>query len=306
MKITDEFKLINKLTKGFKDYHNLVVGIGDDTAVIKNGKNKYLLLTCDALAEGSHFSSEWSAPEQIGIKAAEVNASDIAATGGRPTLMLVSLAITKNTPEEWAIGVYKGIKKICNKYKITLVGGDTIHSASRMISIAMLGEAKKPILRSGARAGDLICVTGVVGGSNAGLRLLQQGKNISSLLKKKHLTPRARLDVSAQIARYAHSMIDVSDGVASEINHICKESKKGAVVCAEKIPLCAGANLSDGLSGGEDYELLFTIFSKDVNKLKNNDVDFSVIGEIVSQNKGVILMEGNKKINMPDGYNQFG
>lgn len=305
MKIKDEFKLINKIMRGFKNYHHLLAGIGDDTAVIKNGKNNYLLLTCDALAEDVHFNCSWSSAEQIGKKAVEVNVSDIAASGGFPTLMMVSLVITKDTPEEWVAGVYKGMKKVCDKYKITLVGGDTTHSTTRIISIALSGETKKPILRRGARVCDLIGVTGVVGGSAAGLRLLRQGKKLPSLLKKKHLSPEARLDMSNEISRYASSMIDISDGVASEIKHICAESKKGAVVYAEKIPICPGANLADALSGGEDYELLFTFASKDLEKIKKSGVDFTVIGDITADYKKIILMKDGKKSDMPDGYNHF-
>jgi thiamine-monophosphate kinase len=304
MKITDEFGLVNKITRGFKNYHNLVAGVGDDTAVIKNG-NKYLLLTCDALAEGDHFDCSWSTPEQIGNKAVEVNVSDVASTGGRPTLMLISIAITKDTPEEWVVGVYRGIKQVCNKYKITLAGGDTIHSGVRLISIALLGESEKPILRSGARVGDLIGVTGVVGGAAAGLRLLKQGAKISSLLKQKHLSPRARLDISDKIARYAHSMIDISDGVASEIKHICEESRKGAMVYAEQIPLCPGANLAEALSGGEDYELLFTLAPGDTQKLKNSGVGFTIIGEVTEKKNGIVLKKEGRNQTMPDGYNHF-
>lgn len=303
--IKNEFQLIDSLTKNFFKFHrNLVVGVGDDVAVIKNGR-RYLLLTCDAVVEGDHFNCQWSTPQQIGRKAIEVNVSDIASSGGRPTYLLVSLVLTKDTKKEWIMKVYDGIREICEKYRITLAGGNITHGITRVIDVSLMGETQKPILRSGARVGDVICVTGRVGGSNAGLKLFLQGKKLSGLLRQRHLEPKARLDVSGKIAKYANSMVDVSDGVASETRHICEQSKKGAIVYAEKIPLCPGASLIDALSGGEDYELMFTMASKNARKLKKEKVDFSVIGEIKSRGNGVCLMKNGKKHHLCGGYDHF-
>lgn len=303
--ITNEFQLIDTLTKNFQKYHDqLEVGVGDDAAVVKHG-DKYLLLTCDTIVENDHFNCDWSTPEQIGRKAAEVNVSDIAASGGRPTYMLISLVLTKDTEEEWILRVYDGIKQVCDKYGISLVGGDTTHGSVKIINITLLGETNQPILRSGAKVGDLIGVTGVVGGSNAGLKLFLKNKPISGLLRQRHLEPVARLDVSDKIAKYAHSLIDVSDGVASEVNHICQRSGVGAVVWAAKLPLCAGATVEDALSGGEDFELLFTVPEKDLDKLKNLVVDFTVIGQIVDKSQGVILRRDGQEYPMPGGYDHF-
>lgn len=301
MKIKDEFKLIKTLTKNFKAYHDLKVGIGDDTAVIKYGK-KYLLLTCDCLVENDHFNCSWATPRQIGRKAVEVNVSDIAASGGLPKYILVSIVLTKDTLEKWVQEVYAGIKEICDKYQITLAGGDTTHGPIKMIDIFLLGETKKPILRNGAEINDLICVTGQAGGSTAGLKLFRQNKKVPKILRQKHLAPKARLDIADKIARYAHSMIDVSDGIGSEVRHICEESRRGAVVYAEKIPLCPEATLEDALSGGEDFELLFTMPKKYLSKLK---ISFTVIGKVVNKNKGIYLVKQYKKIKMPGGYDHF-
>lgn len=296
MKIKDEFKLINELTDDFMKYQSdLKAGVGEDVAVIKQNDG-FLLATTDALVENDHFNVEWSTPEQIGKKAVEVNVSDIASTGGRPTYLLASLVLRKATAEKWIKGVYRGMKRACDKYKITLAGGDTTHGEINVISVALLGKTKRPILRSGAKTGDLICVTGQVGGSSAGLNKLLTKKKMPSILKKKHLEPVARLDVSGNIAKCANSMIDVSDGVASEIRHLCEQSQKGAMVRLDGIPLCPGATLRDALSGGEDFELLFTVPKKDRVKLKN--VDFTVIGEIKNQNFGI-------RPDLPGGFDHF-
>ena len=303
MPIKNEFQLIKALTKNFKIYQpDLKVGVGDDTAVIKNGK-KYLLLTCDCLVANDHFNCAWATPCQVGRKAVEVSVSDIAACGGTPKYLLVSIVLTKHTKERWVKELYRGIQESCDKYKITLAGGDTTHGAIKMIDVFLLGETKKPILRSTAKINDLICVTGKVGGSTAGLKLFRQNKKVSPILKCKHLEPKARLDVSQKIARYANSLIDVSDGIGSEVRHICEESKKGAVVYAAKIPLCPGASLKDAMSGGEDFELLFTINKNKLRKLKN--VDFTVIGKIINKNKGIYLFKKNSKLLMPKGYDHF-
>lgn len=304
-KITDEFKLITDITKNFKKYHqDIIAGIGDDAAVIKN-KNNYLLITTDTLVENDHFNLKWCTPQQVGKKSVEVNVSDIAAMGARPTYMLVSLVIKKNTDAHWVKRLYQGMKSACDKYKISLVGGDTTHGTVIMINITLLGKTKKPILRRDAKINDLICVTGQVGGSQAGLKLLRKNKKLPGLLKRKHLEPKARLDVSGIIARFANAMIDVSDGVASEVKHVCQQSKKGAVVWAEKIPVCPGANLKDALSGGEDFELLFTAPQKNLNKLKKKEVDFTVIGKIQEQKNGIYLFFNCNRMKMPGGYDHF-
>lgn len=288
--------MINELTDDFMKYQSdLKAGVGEDVAVIKQNDG-FLLATTDALVENDHFNVEWSTPEQIGKKAVEVNVSDIASTGGRPTYLLASLVLRKATAEKWIKGVYRGMKRACDKYKITLAGGDTTHGEINVISVALLGKTKRPILRSGAKTGDLICVTGQVGGSSAGLNKLLTKKKMPSILKKKHLEPVARLDVSGNIAKCANSMIDVSDGVASEIRHLCEQSQKGAMVRLDGIPLCPGATLRDALSGGEDFELLFTVPKKDRVKLKN--VDFTVIGEIKNQNFGI-------RPDLPGGFDHF-
>ena len=301
MKIKSEFKLIESIEKQFSLFDkNILKGIGDDVAVIKNGQ-EFLLATTDMLVEDDHFNRKWSTPEQIGKKAVEVNVSDIISTGGAPTNMLISIALIPGTNFNWITKVFKGIKKAANKHKISLVGGDTTHGKTCVINVCLLGTTKKPILRSTAKPGELICVTGKLGGSSAGLKLFQKNKKLPPNLKKRHLEPKARIDVTKSIFKYVTSMIDISDGLASEVKHICKQSKTGAIIFQDKIPLEKNACLIDALSGGEDFELLFTIKKNNLNKMEN----ITVVGEIKNKSYGIWLIEGNKKIKMPGGYDHF-
>ena len=318
IKSLGEFGLIENLTKDFVNYSKQVkLGIGDDAAVINKQKNKAEVVTMDTLVENDHFNCKWSTPFQIGQKAMEVNVSDIAAMGAVPTYALVSIVITVKTDLEWLKELYHGIKQVCDKYKITLIGGDTTRGAIKMISVTMVGIAPKPVLRSGAKVGDLICVTGQVGGSAAGYFSLKNNKKITPYIKKRHLEPKARLDTSGTIAKYANAMIDVSDGVGSETKHIAKASKKGAIIYAKDLPIHKDVFKIErqlgfkkyycALSGGEDFELLFTIGQENFIKLqqskliKNNDI--SVIGKIVKDQKKLELMlDDNQKTDIPGGW----
>ena len=318
MKIKDiggEFGLIERIKNKIKLYSKEVVaGIGEDAAVLEHGKNNYLLLTTDMLVENIHFSLKYSTPEQIGMKAVEQNVSDIASMGGLPKFAVVSLALPNGIGAGFVDKFYDGINKKSRKYGISIVGGNMAHSREIVVNIAMIGFAEKRhlALRSGAKANDFIFCSGDAGKSSVGLELLRhkiKGKSI-----KKHLEPVCRLDLARKLVKIGiNSMIDVSDGVAPEVEHICKESNVGAMIYADKIPISKDTiadskkikknPLDFALYGGEDFELVFTASKNKLYKLKKYDV--TVIGEIVDKKYGVKLIKNNKKLNLEGGFDHF-
>jgi thiamine-monophosphate kinase len=324
MRIDDiggEFTLIERLCAHVPAVHkNLLAGIGDDAAVIGGiqADGSHLLVTTDMLVENSHFKCEWAAPEQIGIKSVVCNVSDIAAMGGTPTFMFVSLALPPTTEVEWAESLYRGMGRACRRYGVILAGGDTTHGAAVTINIALLGRVapENLCLRSHARPGDLLCVTGPVGTAAAGLAMMSAGFETPDLLKEKHLMPGCRLDVSPAIAPLAHAMIDISDGLAAEVNHICKQSKTGAEIVAADIPLHPLAveaarltendPLSFALAGGEDFELLFSITPQNRQQLERRGIDIVTVGKVTDAAAGIFLrMPDGKSQALAGGYNHF-
>jgi len=315
-----EFEIIEKLTKDFKLYKKSIYkGIGDDVAVIKK-TGGFEIITVDTLVENDHFNVKWSKSEEVGVKAVESNVSDIASSGGTPLYMFISLTVPGKIQQKWLSGLFKGIKKSCDKYKISLIGGDTTHGTEINIAVTLIGETKKVCLRSGSKVGDIICCTGDLGASTAGLELLRN-KNMKILtrdfpyLYKRHITPQARLNESVIISKYCSAMIDVSDGLASEVRHICSQSRVGAIVYKEKINMhhqtkeAAKLLTMDpykfALSGGEDFELVFTISKPNLLKLKRYYKNFFEVGEIISKSKGINLISNNKKGPLPGGYDHF-
>jgi thiamine-monophosphate kinase len=320
--IGGEFALIDLLAQiTSRDHADLIVGVGDDAAVIRTAPEPapYLLMTTDILAEGSHFKRGWSGPEQIGIKAAECNISDIAAMGGNPTWMLISLVLSKETDVEWVRGLYTGISDSCRRHGVIVAGGDTTRGKVNTINIALLGAVSQNnlCLRSHAQVGDLIMVTGPLGASAAALALLLENKKPSPYLLEKHLTPKCRLDASRKIACLANAMIDISDGLGSEVHHICRQSRTGACIEAASIPLhsdvkAAAAALGNhpldfALSGGEDFELLFSIPPGRLTQLKESGVACHQVGRVVKISEGVRLMQPDGRcVALPGGYDHFG
>lgn len=316
-----EFDLIDHLTSRLPKFglgNQIVEGIGDDAAVINRGDGKLELITVDTLVENDHFTVDWSTPEQIGRKAMEVNVSDIAAMGGQPTMALVSLVINDQTENSWLERVYEGIREVCEKYQVQIIGGDTTHGATRMLSITQFGEVDQAdlCLRSMAKAGDLICVTGKVGGSTAGYKALRSGFKVNELpeyLRKRHLEPKARMDVVGRLKKFANAMIDVSDGVGSEVRHIAKKSGLGAQIFKEKLPVDQEVltmeeqlgleKFSCALSGGEDFELLFTVEQQQAAGLRAIFDDFTVIGEMLADTGVLVCVGENGNVEeMPRGY----
>jgi thiamine-monophosphate kinase len=308
-----EFGLIKHLTSNFKIQHETSIkGIGDDAAVL-NFKDQVLIST-DLLLEGIHFDLAYVPLMHLGYKAVQVNLSDIYAMNGIATQITVSIGISSKFPLEAVEEIYKGIELACNKFNIDLIGGDTSSSKQGLvISVTSIGHAAAEDIcyRNGAEEGDLLCVSGDLGGAYVGLQILEREKLIflenpqlqpdlegKDYIIERQLKPEGRrdiVDLLAQMKIKPTSMIDVSDGLASEILHICKQSEKGCTLYEEKIPIdpmtyetarelgldptiCA-------LNGGEDYELLFTIKQADYDKLKN-DIDVSIIGYITDKNSG--------------------
>ncbi len=317
MKIKDigEFGLIERIRKKVKLYSkDVVVGIGDDTAVLNYDKNNYLLFTTDTLVENDHFSLKYSTPKQIGMKAIEQNVSDIAAMGGLPKHAVISLALPNNISVEFVDTLYNGINKKSKKYGISIVGGNITHSKEIVVNVAMLGFVEKRCLtlRKMAKIGDLIFCSGNVGKSAVGLELLRN--NLKGKSIKNHLEPKSRLGLARKLVKAGiNSMIDVSDGVASEVRHLCEESGVGAVVYASSIPISKNAIIDSrklkrgavdfALYGGEDFELVFTADKSRLRQLKKYDV--TVIGEIVDRKYGIKLIKNNKKRNLQSGFDHF-
>jgi len=318
MKIKDiggEFGLIDRINRGIKLFSkDVIFGIGDDAAVLRYNKDNYMLLTTDMLVENDHFSLEFSTPMQIGMKAVEQNVSDIAAMGGIPKFAVISIALPNDIDAGFVDGLYKGINKKAKEYKISIVGGNIAHSREIVINISLTGLVEKKFLalRSGAEIGDLIFCSGDAGKSTAGLELLRHGKKGASI--KPHLEPKCRLDLARKLVKLGiNSMIDVSDGVASEVNHICDESKVGAIIYADKIPISKntifdsrkiGKDAVDfALYGGEDFELVFTANKNKLKQLKKLDVKF--IGNIVNKKFGIKLIKNSQKLNIESGFDHF-
>lgn len=264
-----EFSLIERIARPARD-PRVLCGIGDDAALIRVDRG-IQIVTTDMLVEGDHFSREYFTPRQIGIKAMEINVSDIAAMGGTPTYALVAIALLRDTEVEFVDGLYEGIHAVAERYGIDVIGGDTTHGAVVAISITLMGEAQEDhqCLRSGARPGDRIFVSGPLGGSHAGLRLFLCGIDGFEDVKRQHTEPVSRLDVSREVAGYVTAMEDVSDGLASEVRNICRASGRGAVINADDVPIAprvreaakavCGDPLDYALYGGEDFELVYTV-----------------------------------------------
>jgi len=257
MKISQlgEFGLIERLKKFAPVSKSVIKGIGDDTAVLPFDRNEYQLLTTDMLAEDTHFTRRMS-PRSIGHKALACNISDIAAMGGRPTFAVISIGLPQNLPVSFVKEVYKGIQQIAQEYKVSIVGGDTIKTDKIVINIALLGlvEKKYLVTRDGAKAGDWIFVTGPLGGSFKSGRHLNFSPRMSQArFLVENFKPSA--------------MMDISDGLAGDLNHILTASKKGARLDHESIPRHKGVSLSQALNDGEDFELLFTLSLKNARLL---------------------------------------
>lgn len=314
-----EFGLIHHLTDKIELHQpSTMKGVGDDTAVIlPPDKGEVLLFSTDLMAENIHFELTYTPLRHLGYKAVSVNVSDICAMNGQATQIVVALAVSNQYSVESLDEIYKGIRFACKEYNVDLVGGDTTSSRSGLvINVSILGKTKQDQVtyRKGAKIGDYVCVTGDLGAAYAGLFLLDKAKkdfdnnpsskpNLQgySYVLQRQLMPNARVDI-VELFKLSGvkptAMIDISDGLSSEINHICKASEVGCLLDENKIPIheettrvATEANISPtvfALNGGEDYQLLFTISPADYKKLKDTN-GISIIGEVLSAKDGVKL-----------------
>lgn len=313
-----EFGLIKHLTQNFGIQHKSTIkGVGDDAAVLEI-KDKNILVTTDLLVEGVHFDLSYMPLKHLGYKAVVVNVSDIYAMNGIATQITVSIAVSNRFPLEAVEELYEGIHLACKTYGVDLVGGDTTSSTrGLLISITAIGEAKKEdiVYRNTAKPNDLLVVTGDLAAAYLGLQVLEREKRVFEVnpnsqpdltnytyLVEKQLKPEARKDMVELLAALdvkPTAMIDISDGLSSEILHICTQSNVGCNLYEEKIPLdpqvistCEEFDLNSttiALSGGEDYELLFTISQEDFPKIKGNP-HLTVIGHMTDESNGVNLV----------------
>lgn len=302
----------------------LRVGIGDDAAVIRPRAGLEWVLTTDAFLENVHFLPRIHPPEAVGYKALARATSDVAAMGARPCYFLLSLALPSSCTGKWFDRFLKGMSRAARSFGLVLAGGDTTRNPQAAINLTVIGEVVpgRAVLRSGARPGDLICVSGKLGEAELGLRLLDQElpvrTNWQGLLRK-HLYPEPQLALGAWLARNrrATAMIDISDGLSTDLAHLCKASGVGAKVWAAKIPKVALPSdlqklgfdpLRLALDGGEDYELLFTVPKHLARHLPRavRGVPITIIGE-VTRSKRILLMDdaGRTKTLPAQGWDPF-
>ena len=332
-----EFGLIDRLVKDLSHVNDsTVIGIGDDAAVV-DYKDKEMAVTTDMLLEGVHFDLHYTPLKHLGYKAAVVNFSDIYAMGGIPKQITVGLAISSRFTVEHIEALYSGIRLACEIYGVDLIGGDTCASRSGLvISITCMGEIErgKAVKRSGARESDLICVSGDLGAAYMGLQLLERENKVAAMSKEKdfqpdfsgkeyiierQLKPEARKDIIAKLADAGimpTSMIDISDGLSSELLHICRDSNVGCRIYEDKIPvdyqtavMAEEFNINvitAALNGGEDYELLFTVPLSAHDKVKDMK-GVSMIGYITSPALGgAMVTRDNAEIPLSaQGWNAF-
>lgn len=332
-----EFELIELLTQNFNKQKrsHVVKAVGDDAAVFDAGGPELQLITTDLLAEGVHFDLAYAPLAHLGYKAAIVNFSDIYAMNGRPKSITVGLAVGRRYSVEALEELYKGLRYACEEHNVSLLGGDMTSSRSGLVvAITALGTAPKDrvVYRSGAKEFDLLCLSGDAGGAFAGLQILQREKSVFEqnpevqpdlsgyeYVVERQLRPQARQDVVEFLEQekiLPTAMIDVSDGIASEVHHICRASDCGAAVYQAKLPVdyqtqqTAEAFGLEGttyaLYGGEDYELLFTVDQKYYDQVATNPA-LTIIGHIMDKSQGVRLAQADNSVVdlKPKGFNHF-
>ncbi|MCU0421508.1 MAG: thiamine-phosphate kinase [Bacteroidia bacterium] len=330
-----EFGLIDLLTSSIKIHHSSTQkGVGDDAAVIDHGNLKTLIST-DLLLEGIHFDLSYFPLKHLGYKAITSNLSDIYAMNAMPKQVTVSIGISSKFTLEAVEELYAGMLFACNRYEVDLVGGDTSSSKQGLvISVTAIGEAEADdiVYRNGAKPGDLLCVTGDLGAAYTGFQLLEREKRVylanpeiqpdlegKDYIIERQLKPEARKDIVLMLKHLnikPTSMIDISDGLSSEIFHLCANAKTGMYLYEDKIPIDPTSyNMAreldidptlTALSGGEDYELLFTIAQSEYEKIKDN-ADITVIGYVCEEKEGIhmISKSGNKHPLKAQGWKAF-
>jgi thiamine-monophosphate kinase len=305
-----EKALIARIRRQSRIWPGTTQGIGDDCAVLRPPKNHEILVTTDFSLEGVHFRREWHSPEVVGHRCLTRGLSDIASMGGQPMAAFLSLALPKNLPQKWVDRFFQAFLALANRHKVALAGGDIAQSRAGVLAdIVVVGTIPKgkAILRSTARPGDLIYVTGEPGGSAAALHEFIKGRKPSAKKYPRHFSPEPRLKVGQFLREknLATAMIDLSDGLSTDLDHICEESKVGAKIFTEAIP--RGMNSLDlALHGGEDYELLFTAGKKAKIPKSIAGVSITLIGEITRDRKMILIREKNRSSKLkPRGWQHF-
>lgn len=325
-----EFGLIDLIKKKFTPYGSeTVVGIDDDCAVVMGREGFYTLYTCDSQVEGSHFITELVPPYLLGQKVLTVNLSDIAAMGGTPRFALLSLVLRSDISIEWIDTLLEGFRYKANQYSVEIIGGNLAHTENELVfDVTLIGEVKKNrlLLRSQARVGDMILVTGSLGDSAAGLKILlgeqKMNRAREQYLLNRYFLPEPRVEVGKILTESNDriALIDISDGFAQDLGHILKQSRVGAIIDLARIPLskqliswCSEQNYSPldfASSGGEDYELIFTMAPQNVYKLRNKiqneiGVPVTIVGEITTGNE-LIFQKNNINYKFhTSGWNHF-
>ena len=317
-----EFGLIDELTRlsSPRSSRHVIHSIGDDAAVLRLHPDRDVVFTTDMLVEGVHFNRDWSGPQDIGWKALVANLSDIAAMNAQPTSAVVAIGVPKNTPVAWIKDVYRGFRRASARYGAPIVGGDTVRSPQGIvISIAMLGEVKRnhAMLRSGARPGDVIIVSGKLGSCAAALAAVKNPggvKNVRAPLFRKFHRPVPRFDILERLRKsrvQLTSMIDISDGLVSELHHLATASSVRCVIDPLLVPFSSALQtyarrqkqsvIEWALHSGEEYELLMTCSPRHLRALWNID-DLTIIGTVV-RGRGVVDLSGGELI--PRGFKHF-
>ncbi len=326
-----EFELINWIRERAKKSKDILVGIGDDVAEVSLPYGQNLIVTTDCIQEGVHFNTEFAPPEIIGRKFIRVNISDIAASGGRARWCLMTAGLNRELPVEWFKKFMTGFLREIKNYGVSLIGGDIVESPhENYFSLTLLGTIYSPhlMLRSGAKPGDRIFVTGTVGDSTLGLKLLMRYRKLERIpdkfrwLVKRHLLPEPRISEGLVLAeeKIPGAVIDISDGLLQDLSHVLDESGCGCVIYGDKIPLSRHYRLycndfgqeflSHALSGGEDYELLFTVPENKLlrlHKVKNRfKCQITEVGIITEKTSGrIIYINGRREVLKPSGFMHF-
>lgn len=332
--INDEFSLIAQIATFFPTKHKaLLQGIGDDAAVWKISDTDALLVSTDLMAQGVHFDLSYVPLHYLGYKAAITNFSDIYAMHAFPQAITVSLAVDKRTTQEAVLEIYRGIQQACAEHEVDLIGGDTSTTRGGMLlSITVFGTQKidKIVYRKGAQVNDLICVSGDIGAAYAGLQILEREKSVflsnpniqpdlsgNEYVVERQLRPRARKDIIDFFMKEnirPTAMIDVSDGLAADLHHLCSQSQKGALIFQNKLPIDYQTQrtaedfnrpeLEFALYGGEDYELLFTLNPNHYPLIQNLDF-ITPIGYIRPDLVQIEFVDGSVTDLQPMGWNHF-
>ncbi len=331
-----EFGLIRQLQRQWPASSPwIITGIGDDAAMLKAPPGQQLLISTDVLIEDIHFDLNYQTPKDLGWRAGVANLSDIAAMGGTPLYLLVSMALPVRVPPQHVRELYRGIQAACRPFNVELIGGDTSSSPSQIfLSLTIMGSVRvnRALTRNNAEIGDHIYVTGTLGDSNAGLRILQthsanrrqfHAPAVETFLVRRHLRPAPRIHVGQLLAnrKLAHAAIDLSDGLSSDVGHVCEESRVGAEIRATALPLSSQLRafarrdkrdpVEIALQGGEDYELLFTAPAKHHQNVlrvsEQTKVSITCIGEIKPKTFGrqLVLPSGRKQKLSSESFRHF-